>query len=845
MYFPTTFSVDLKEALQTQTWDNVLTHLEQSPSNRQAMMTWILNTFEAIQFLRSHLDLSFKILRVLSRESAPQDFFRLENICKLFRSRVLVHQENVHLYAGVQEEVWESENRKMKEWANTDRTAFIQYLNSKDENDWTPMHWAASDGNIGFFKLIKETDPKLFATLLQKRNKINMTPLYLAFSQQQRTVLEYFSRHERYLFEQFLDEQQGPSNTISLLEAVKNGDGPFCELVGLEHPEMFVRLIQQKDANGMNTVHWAAYKGRPAVIDLVHRIEPGLFGKLLEIRDLENFTPIHGAVLGMNYPFIKTVASLYPNIYERFMQAKEPTLMQKILDTTDGDNSSLLSQITARGQVELLDLLNKKAPALFIEYVKKEDPDHKTPFKNAIDNQQPGVLDFFYRTYPELFRQILTIEYLCTICADLPAKGTLLRRYCTEPVIAGILFTLLKLYEGSIEEAVQEIQANVAKPHAHEFIKAMLRSEKLLKFLNKNDGVLTAWFEQNPAKVFLTHEQRLDLILQLPPSQIYSTVEEITIESCEAMIRTRVFLEGEFFQIREVLNLTQAQFGDHLDEESASTCAQEYLGHIKPKFLVAAFNSDDLKETVLNFLEIIPDPLYRVLIPLLDGEEFINFLENVHFVNKAPYLGTATCQQKIDFLNELESPVTDEVKAWKQQVLTLYQSLTEALQTTTPIKAVALHLYTQLKNSWSQGHGHFITLAQNQAILHQIQHKMQTVENNEPLQAMISSILVPVIQEAQNVCTEIEGLRNKIFRELANHPLLAVEEPPDEFYCPISGAIMTDPVIDKYGNTFERASITEWIQIRGTSPINRQPLTLEDLRPNEDLKARIQAHGRG
>ena len=51
---------------------------------------------------------------------------------------------------------------------------------------------------------------------------------------------------------------------------------------------------------------------------------------------------------------------------------------------------------------------------------------------------------------------------------------------------------------------------------------------------------------------------------------------------------------------------------------------------------------------------------------------------------------------------------------------------------------------------------------------------------------------------------------------------------------------MTDPVMDPEGNTFERRAITEWLQIKHNSPISRNPVRVDQLVPNRNLKALIQ-----
>lgn len=58
-------------------------------------------------------------------------------------------------------------------------------------------------------------------------------------------------------------------------------------------------------------------------------------------------------------------------------------------------------------------------------------------------------------------------------------------------------------------------------------------------------------------------------------------------------------------------------------------------------------------------------------------------------------------------------------------------------------------------------------------------------------------------------------------------------------YCPITGDLMIDPVVDAEGNTYERSAIESWIDTKGTSPITRNKATRDDLRPNRSLKSAI------
>lgn len=63
---------------------------------------------------------------------------------------------------------------------------------------------------------------------------------------------------------------------------------------------------------------------------------------------------------------------------------------------------------------------------------------------------------------------------------------------------------------------------------------------------------------------------------------------------------------------------------------------------------------------------------------------------------------------------------------------------------------------------------------------------------------------------------------------------------PEEFICPLSQAIMTDPVFDpESGNRFERAWILAEIQRTGKNPCNRQDLSKESLKPDSKLQEEI------
>lgn len=68
------------------------------------------------------------------------------------------------------------------------------------------------------------------------------------------------------------------------------------------------------------------------------------------------------------------------------------------------------------------------------------------------------------------------------------------------------------------------------------------------------------------------------------------------------------------------------------------------------------------------------------------------------------------------------------------------------------------------------------------------------------------------------------------------------EESPSDFLCPIGQDLMVDPVMCRFGLTFDRHSILTWIsEHHNTGPLTREPLKASDLVPNNALKLRIKA----
>jgi len=53
---------------------------------------------------------------------------------------------------------------------------------------------------------------------------------------------------------------------------------------------------------------------------------------------------------------------------------------------------------------------------------------------------------------------------------------------------------------------------------------------------------------------------------------------------------------------------------------------------------------------------------------------------------------------------------------------------------------------------------------------------------------------------------------------------------------------MTDPVIDREGNSYERSAIMDWLRRCNTSPITRSTMSASDLVPNRGLRDAIEEY---
>ena len=68
--------------------------------------------------------------------------------------------------------------------------------------------------------------------------------------------------------------------------------------------------------------------------------------------------------------------------------------------------------------------------------------------------------------------------------------------------------------------------------------------------------------------------------------------------------------------------------------------------------------------------------------------------------------------------------------------------------------------------------------------------------------------------------------------------------PPAAFCCPITYELMTEPVVTKYGYTYERTNIVRHLETYKSDPLCGLSLTVDDLAINHSLRDAIAYHQR-
>jgi U-box domain len=63
---------------------------------------------------------------------------------------------------------------------------------------------------------------------------------------------------------------------------------------------------------------------------------------------------------------------------------------------------------------------------------------------------------------------------------------------------------------------------------------------------------------------------------------------------------------------------------------------------------------------------------------------------------------------------------------------------------------------------------------------------------------------------------------------------------PEEFICPLTLELFHNPVVTRWGHSFERGALLRWLKHQEGCPLTRKPMSLRDIIANSALKERIE-----
>ena len=108
--------------------------------------------------------------------------------------------------------------------------------------------------------------------------------------------------------------------------------------------------------------------------------------------------------------------------------------------------------------------------------------------------------------------------------------------------------------------------------------------------------------------------------------------------------------------------------------------------------------------------------------------------------------------------------------------------------------------------------------------------------------------LAQLFNHHEPILTELRSLRHQNFLKqmslkkcngsISSNDLVQLSI-PNEYLCPITHEIMSDPVCISDGYTYERKAIEEWLTKKKTSPIMNSPIKATQIYPNKVLKMLI------
>ena len=500
------------------------------------------------------------------------------------------------------------------------------------------------------------------------------------------------------------------------------------------HSEIFIRNLLDSDRDGMTCLHWAASKCHNDIIAIISQNEPRALLKTILQRDSLSLTPLHYAIKAGNTDFIFR-KSRYPQKYDEFMQAREGKLFAQMCAPNEDNTNCLLYGLVMKGKTEVLKIFAEKEPDTFFNYMLVPDCKGLTPFQYIGVNNKINIISTLHTSARQLLKKMIDIKFINWLFPDCIDFAHQLLPYIDDPILHSILSINVIIYQNNDKSSFDAIKTELARHPPQEFIPALLESNVIRSYLCWKDGILFEDIQEIPSLNFLTIQNRIDLVLHMSPSRILETFGHVTNDQCRDYLDSTIYVDSENYTIKEILEYAHAQFADHLDQENAFNSVHDYLFKIKPKQLFCVMRKRYIRKILLDFLSAMPDPHYRVIIPLLTCEEFLAFMDTLHLGQQARYCLVATAEQKKAYVDNLPDLVSTTMDAWIKKVEEMCAQLEEKLNEKVRDVALLKKHFLRLKELWSTGQEQIIAMGQNALVYNQLNDRLISQELFTPFRA--------------------------------------------------------------------------------------------------------------
>lgn len=403
--------------------------------------------------------------------------------------------------------------------------------------------------------------------------------------------------------------------------------------------------------------------------------------------------------------------------------------------------------------------------------------------------------------------------------------------------------------------AIRLLSRLLSKEHyfslfTHSMLKRMLTFDAIAHYLLNNYLYLLEeyWQKELPNAVI---QDKYGLLPLQQPCEIKKLVDEIANANRSYLLGLIVIDRGIFERpvtiVDAIIQCYQSWISsvDWHSGETAGTCNiyLQLIGRLYSYFpiLSIAVAAADLKLSKLmaGTLKALQPVHQMVVIPMLSVELLIAELQELPLEKQANFLSMATKAQKISYVQSLD------VKKYLPQFMLDWSAFMDYwLKQIDDLKNGhnCLELFQQCRENLTE------SSVRIESALQKFNFLIQKISSNEDF----SGDAEPTIIKLQKVVQELTWTRGKLKEMLEQleaelKTLKIVEERvPDEFICPISCSVMTDPVSTEDGKIYDRSAIEAWFAIRRadeeplTSPASARELTTDLLVPEDSLRHRIQ-----